>query len=172
MPVTMAQEDAVLAAVKRLGVAHEIIPIDPAFADTAAFCERYGYTLDRSANTIIVASKKAPIRYAACVVLASTRLDVNGVVRRTMGVPKASFASVDEMAALTGMQVGGVTPFALPEGVPLYIDAAVMERDWVVLGGGGRSVKIKIDTAVFPKLSALVVSGLAAAPPGASPRES
>ncbi len=168
----MPPEDAVLAAVRRLGVAHAIIPIDPAFADTAAFCERYGYTLDRSANTIIVASKKAPIRYAACVVLASTRLDVNGSVRRAMGVPKASFATAEEMAALTGMQAGGVTPFALPEGVPLYVDAAVMDRDWVVLGGGGRSTKIKIATAVFAKLNAAVISGLAfdpAAPPGGPP---
>ena len=161
MPPAMPPEDAVAAAVQRLGVAHEMIPIDPAFADTAAFCERYGYALDRSANTIIVASRKTPVRYAACVVLASTRLDVNGAVRRAMGVPKASFATTAQMTALTGMQVGGVTPLALPSEVPLFVDAAVMERDWVVVGGGGRATKIKTDTAVFPRLGAVVISGLA-----------
>ena len=103
-------EEKIVAAIKQLGVA---------FADTAAFCEKYGYPVDRSCNTIIVASKKEPKQFVACVVLAHTRLDVNKRVTNLMGVSKASFATAEEMMALTGMQVGGVTPFSLPHGMPL-----------------------------------------------------
>lgn len=153
-------EDAVVAAVEKLGVPYEAIDIDPAFADTAAFCEKYGYPVEQSCNTIIVASKKEPKKFVACVVLAHTRLDVNRHVTKLMGVPKASFASADEMMGLTGMQIGGVTPFSLPEGLPLYIDGRIMAADWVILGGGGRSLKIKISPEVFKKLGAEVVPDL------------
>jgi prolyl-tRNA editing enzyme YbaK/EbsC (Cys-tRNA(Pro) deacylase) len=78
-----------------------------------------------------------------------------------MDVSKASLASAEEMIALTGMQVGGVTPFSLPAGVPLYIDDRIMALDWIILGGGGRSLKIKTSPEVFRKLGAEVVSGLA-----------
>lgn len=149
-------EALVLESVKKLEVPFERIDIDPAFADTALFCERYGYPPERSANTIIVASKKEPKKYVACVVLATTRLDVNKRVTRLMGVSKASFATAEEMKVLTGMEVGGVTPFALPLGLPLYIDDAVTKPDWVILGGGGRSLKIKISPEVFVKLGAEV----------------
>jgi prolyl-tRNA editing enzyme YbaK/EbsC (Cys-tRNA(Pro) deacylase) len=154
-------EEIVIDALQKLDVAHELIEIDPAFADTAAFCEKYGYPPERSCNTIIVASKKEPKKYCACVVLAHTRLDVNKRVTKLMGVSKASFASAEEMAALTGMQVGGVTPFSLPPGIPLYIDDRIMGLDWVILGGGGRSLKIKTSPEVFVKLGAEAVSGLA-----------
>src|SRR5439155_23594015 len=96
-------EEAVIGAIQKLGVPYELIEIDPAFADTAVFCEKYGYPLDRSCNTIIVASKKEPKKFVACVVLAHTRLDVNKRVTKLMGVPKASFASAEEMMELTGM---------------------------------------------------------------------
>src|SRR5215471_18969279 len=105
----------------------ESFAIDPAFSDTAAFCEKYGYPAERTCNTIIVASKKDPKQYCACTVLSPTKLDVNKKVTKLMGVAKASFATADEMQALTGMQVGGVTPFSLPAGFPLYVDARVME---------------------------------------------
>jgi len=154
-------EEAVTAALRNLGVQHELIPIDPAFADTAAFSANYGYPLERSCNTIIVASRKEPRKFAACVVLAHTRLDVNHCVTKLMGVPKASFASAEDMMTLTGMQVGGVTPFALPPEVPLYIDDRIPAVDWVILGGGGRSLKIKASPEVFKKLGAQVVAGLA-----------
>lgn len=154
-------EEIVIAALQKLDVPYELIDIDPRFADTAAFCEKYGYPAERSCNTIIVASKKEPKRYVACVVLAHTRLDVNKRVTKLMGVSKASFASAEEMIALTGMQVGGVTPFSLPAGVPLYIDDRIMVLDWIILGGGGRSLKIKTSPEVFPKLGAEVVWGLA-----------
>src|SRR5439155_1543267 len=111
-------EARVVAALDGAGVPYELIACDPHFADTAAFCERYGYPPSRSANTIVVASKKEPRRHVACVVLATTRLDVNGVVRRRLGVSKASFASAEETAAITGMTIGGVTALALPDGLP------------------------------------------------------
>src|SRR5262249_39434100 len=157
----MTPEDIVAAAVVKLGLPYEEINIDPAFADTAAFCEKYGYPVERSCNTIIVASKKEPKKFVACVVLAHTRLDVNKRVTKLMGVPKASFASADEMMQRSGMQVGGVTPFSLPEDLPLYIDDRIMGVDWVILGGGGRSLKIKISSEVFQKLGAEVVRELA-----------
>ena len=153
-------EEVVTSALKNLGVAFEVIDIDPAFADTAAFCEKYGYPAERSCNTIIVASRKEPKKYVACVVLAHTRLDVNKRVTKLMSVSKASFASAEEMMALTGMQVGGVTPFSLPPGVPLYIDDRIPPLDWIILGGGGRSFKIKVSPSVLEKLGAEVVSGL------------
>src|SRR5215813_9689070 len=146
-------EEIVIIALQKLDVSYELIDIDPNFADTAAFCEKYGYPAERSCNTIIVASKKEPKRYVACVVLAHTRLDVNKRVTKLMDVSKASFASADEMVALTGMQVGGVTPFSLPAGVPLYIDDRIMVLDWIILGGGGRSLKIKTSPKVFPRLA-------------------
>jgi prolyl-tRNA editing enzyme YbaK/EbsC (Cys-tRNA(Pro) deacylase) len=154
-------EEIVIVALQKLDVSYELIDIDPNFADTAAFCEKYGYPAERSCNTIIVASKKEPKRYVACVVLAHTRLDVNKRVTKLMDVSKASFASAEEMIALTGMQVGGVTPFSLPAGVPLYIDDRIIALDWIILGGGGRSLKIKTSPEVFRKLGAEVVSGLA-----------
>jgi len=154
-------EEIVAAAVANLGIPYELIEIDPAFADTAAFCEKYGYPVEQSCNTIVVASKKEPKKFVACVVLGHTKLDVNKRVTKLMGVPKASFASAEEMMALTGMQVGGVTPFSLPPGMPLYVDDRVMAAEWIILGGGGRSMKIKTSPEVFRKLGAEVVSGLA-----------
>ena len=144
-PVARHDPEATTRAVlDRLGLPYEILPCDPAFADTAAFCERYGYPPEAAANTIVVASKKEPKRYAACVVLATTRLDVNHAVRDLMGVSKCSFASAEEMAQLTGMAVGGVTVFGLPDGLPIYVDDRVMQREWVILGTGGRNGKVKM----------------------------
>jgi len=153
-------EQKVIAAVDALGVPYELITIDPVYADTAAFCQHYGYPLERSANTIIVASHREPKQLAACVVLATTQLDVNKSVRKLLGVPRASFATAEEMMALTGMQVGGVTPFALPAGLPLYVDERVMQPEWVLLGSGGRGAKIKLAPVVFSKLGAVIVADL------------
>jgi prolyl-tRNA editing enzyme YbaK/EbsC (Cys-tRNA(Pro) deacylase) len=163
-------EDASDAAVGRrvaavldgLGVPYELMHIDPAFADTAVFCERYGIPLDRSANTIVVASKKEPKQYCACLVLATTRLDVNHAVRKLMGVARVSFATAEETASLTGMRIGGVTVFALPDGLPLYVDERVMAPDWIIVGGGGRSTKLKISPDALRRLPGMsVVPGLA-----------
>jgi prolyl-tRNA editing enzyme YbaK/EbsC (Cys-tRNA(Pro) deacylase) len=155
-------EQAAVGAAERFGLPLELIPCNPEHADTAAFCEHYGYPAERAANTIIVASKKEPKRYAACVVLATTRLDVNHAVRDLLGAAKCSFATAEEMRALTGMAVGGVTAFGLPEGVPLFVDSRVLDLDWVILGTGGRNGKIRISPEVFRRVpGAKVVEGLA-----------
>ena len=144
-----------------LGVPYEVMPIDPDFADTAVFCERYGIPLDKSANTIIVASKKEPKQYCACVVKATTRLDVNHAVKRLMGASRVSFASAEETKALTGMMIGGVTVFALPPDLPIYVDHKLMSLDWLIVGGGSRSTKIKTSPEVFRRLpNATIVEGL------------
>ena len=155
-------EEAVLAALDATGVPYDVIPCDPELADTAAFCEHYGFAPEDSANTIVVASKKEPKRYVACVVLATTRLDVNGAVKRRLDAGKVSFASADETAALTGMAIGGVTALALPTDLPLWVDAAVMARPRIILGGGSRSIKVHVDPEVLRKLPNVeVVEGLA-----------
>src|SRR5918995_2850599 len=104
-----------------LGIHFEVMACDPALADTAAFVAAYGVPLERSANTIVVASKGAIPTYVACVLLATTSLDVNDVVRREMGVRKVSFARADPVRELTGMEIGGVTPFGLPDDVPVLV---------------------------------------------------
>jgi prolyl-tRNA editing enzyme YbaK/EbsC (Cys-tRNA(Pro) deacylase) len=147
--------------VSKLGVPYARITIDPAHADTGAFCEHYGYPLERSANTLVVAAKEGPKQFAACVVLAHTQLEVNKKVRKPLGVPKASFATAAELREATGMQGGGVTPFALPAAWPLYVDERIMRLEWVILGGGGRETKIKIAPAVFITLGAQSIMGLA-----------
>ena len=147
--------------VANLGIPYEVIEIDPALADTALICEHYAFPMEQSGNTIIVASKKEPKVFVACVVLATTRLDINKRVRKLMGVSKASFASQKEMKILTGMEVGGVTPFSLPEELKLYVDSLIMELEWVILGGGGRDHKLKISPDVFHQLGAEIVENLA-----------
>lgn len=155
-------EKLVLAYIDRLGVPYEVVSIDPEFADTARFCERYGYPPDHAGNTIVVVAKSTPRRYAACVVLATTRLDVNRVVKDLLGASRVSFASADEMQQVTGMAVGGVTAFPLPEGMPLFVDARVMALDYVILGTGGRSGKLKLSPEVLRRLPGIrVVPGLA-----------
>jgi prolyl-tRNA editing enzyme YbaK/EbsC (Cys-tRNA(Pro) deacylase) len=152
----------VLAALDATDVDYDVIDCDPALADTAAFCAHYGFALEDSANTIVVASKKEPKRYVACVVLATTRLDVNGTVKRRLGAGKVSFASAEETAALTGMAIGGVTALALPVDLPLWVDAAVMARPRIILGGGSRSMKVHVAPDALTKLpSCEVVEGLA-----------
>jgi prolyl-tRNA editing enzyme YbaK/EbsC (Cys-tRNA(Pro) deacylase) len=156
--------DALLDRLAATGIAFDIVPCDPALADTAAFCEVYGYALEDSANTIVVVGKaQAPV-YAACVVLATTRLDVNRVVRQRLGVRKASFAGAEETRSITGMEIGGVTPIGLPDGLPLWVDARVMERPRIILGGGGRDRKVHAPPAILTALGAEVVEGLARDP--------
>jgi len=150
------------AVLDRLGLPYEVIPCDPQFADTTAFCERYGYPPDHAGNTIIVVSKRGPKSYAACVVTATTRLDVNHTVRSLLGATKVSFASAEEMTQLTGMLVGGATVFGLPPDVPIFVDDRVMALDHVILGTGGRNGKIKISPEVFRRLpNTRTVPGLA-----------
>ena len=154
-------EARVIAALDETGIPYEALPCDPDLADTTAFCAHYGFPESQSANTIVVASRRPEGHNAACVVLATTRLDVNKVVRSRLGVRKVSFASADLSAEITGMIMGGVTPFGLPDGLPLWVDAAVMAPDWVILGGGSRSLKIKVSPEVLTAVGAEVVDGLA-----------
>jgi len=153
--------DSFIERLDATGVEYEIVPCDPDLADTAAFCEAYGFALEDSANTIVVAGKADPPVHAACVVLATTRLDVNKVVRKRLGTRKASFAGADETKELTGMAIGGVTPVGLPEGLPLWVDARVMERERIILGGGGRDRKVLASPAILTALGAEVVEDLA-----------
>ncbi len=158
--------ERVLAELERVGLPYEWIPIDPQHADTASFCENYDYPLDHSANTIIVASKKEPKQFAACVVRADMRLDVNHAVRQLLGVSRLSFADPEETRELTGMAIGGVTVLALPQGLPLYVDEKLMALDYVILGSGDRSAKVKISPELFRALGgAQIITGLAKASP-------
>jgi prolyl-tRNA editing enzyme YbaK/EbsC (Cys-tRNA(Pro) deacylase) len=162
---TDTTEATLRAGLDPLGVPYELFPCDPALADTAAFCEAYGFDPDQSANTILVIGKSEPPRYAACVVLATTRLDVNRVVRDRLGTRKASFAPSELTRELTGMEIGGVTVFGLPSDMPIWVDARVMERDRIVLGGGSRSWKVIAPPAILERLSnAEVVTDLARTP--------
>ena len=158
-------QQAVIDHLAATGVAHELIECDPELADTAAFCDHYGYPLNQSANTIVVASRKPEGHNAVCVVLATTRLDVNKKVRSLLEVRKLSFAPPELTMELTGMLIGGVTPLALPEGLPIWVDSRVMEHDWVILGGGSRSLKVKVDPRVLETLPAAeVIEDLALIP--------
>ncbi len=154
-------ERRVVAALDATGAAYELIECDPDLADTAAFCAHYGYPESQSANTIVVASRKPEGHNAACVVLATTRLDVNKRVRTRLGVRKVSFASPEMSAELTGMLMGGVTAFGLPADLPLWVDARVMEPDWIILGGGSRSLKLKLDPEALLTVGGEVVEDLA-----------
>jgi prolyl-tRNA editing enzyme YbaK/EbsC (Cys-tRNA(Pro) deacylase) len=153
------------AALAPLGVDYELFACDPELADTAAFCAAYGFAPDDSANTIVVVGKSVPPVFAACVTLAPYRLDVNRTVRDRLGTRKASFAAPEDTAAMTGMQMGGVTVFGLPAGLPIWVDSRVMGRERVILGGGSRSWKVISTPDILRALPGVeVVEGLAMEP--------
>ncbi|MCD2192719.1 hypothetical protein LQ327_04865 [Actinomycetospora endophytica] len=130
-----------------------VAAIDPDLADTAAFCEAYGSPLEASANCVVVAgSRSGEQRFGACVVLATTRADVNGVVRKRLDVRKASFAPMDTAVELTGMAYGGITPFGVPAGWPVLVDAAVVAAPAVVVGSGIRGSKLVVPGSVLGQL--------------------
>lgn len=164
--------DPVLAMLALLGVDHEVMACDPDLADTTDFCAAYGIDPSDSANAILVAGKSRPGQdrpLALCMVLATHRLDVNGIVRKRLDTRKASFAGAEETALVTGMTIGGVTPFGLPSPLPVWIDTAVMARDRIVVGGGSRDRKLLIPPAGLLKLAlAEAVDGLAHPAPIAS----
>jgi len=141
----------------------QVAAIDPDLADTAAFCERYDVGLDVSANCVVIAARRGEdVRHAACVVLATTRADVNGVVRRHMDARKASFASMDDAVALTGMEYGGITPIGLPADWPILVDARVAAGPHVIVGSGVRHSKIALPGPALGALpGAQVIEGLA-----------
>ena len=135
-----------------------VAEIDPELADTAAFCERYGIALSESANCVVVAARRGgDTRLAACMVLATTRADVNGLVRRQLDARKASFAPVDVAVAETGMEYGGITAMGLPDGWPILVDAAVAAAPRVVVGSGVRRSKLALPGAALAGLPGAVV---------------
>jgi len=140
-----------------------VVAIDPDLADTAAFCERYGVSPSESANCVVIAGRReGEIRYAACVILATTRADVNNVARRALDVRKASFAATDVAVAQTGMEYGGITPIGLPDGWPVLVDAAVAASAQVVIGSGLRRSKLALAGKTLADLpGATVIEGLA-----------
>ena len=155
-------DDRVKTALDATGFSYEVLPCEEHLADTETFSKHYGFPMENNANTILVASKRGPKKYSACVLLATTSLDVNNSVKREMSVSKASFANAEETAELTGMRIGGVTAFGLPEEVSLFVDERVMLRDWIILGGGNRTSKVKASPEILrgaPNMR--VVAGLA-----------
>lgn len=145
-------------SVAEIGVAE----IDPALADTAAFCEQYGVAPAASANCVVVAGRRdGQTRMAACMILATTRADVNGLVKRELDVRKASFAAMDTAVELTGMEYGGITPIGLPADWPVYVDEAVARSGRVVIGSGVRRSKLTLPGATLASLpGAVVLNGL------------
>jgi len=137
-------ESQVLETARTLDPAVEAIAIDPDAADTAAFCERYGYSMEESGNCIVVRSKTGNLRYAACLVQATRQLDLNRHARLLVDARKASFASAEETIEVTGMVPGGVTPFGLPADLPVFVDAPIMDLERVIIGGGGRGLKLRL----------------------------
>jgi prolyl-tRNA editing enzyme YbaK/EbsC (Cys-tRNA(Pro) deacylase) len=135
-----------------------VAEIDPELADTAAFCAKYGVALSESANCVVVAARRGDqTRMAACVVLATTRADVNGVVRKWLDARKASFAPMDAAVEATGMEYGGITPLGLPADWPVLVDAAVAESPSVVVGSGVRRSKLRLPGAALACLPGAVV---------------
>jgi prolyl-tRNA editing enzyme YbaK/EbsC (Cys-tRNA(Pro) deacylase) len=138
-----------------------VVEIDPAVADTAEFCARYGIPPEESANCVVVAGRRGgETRMAACVVLATTRADVNGLVRRRLDARKASFCSVDAAVAQTGMEYGGITPIGLPDGWPILVDTAVVATPQVVIGSGVRRSKLLLPGAALAEVPGAEVVGL------------
>lgn len=140
-----------------------VAPIDPSVADTAALARAHDVPLDASANCVVVSGRRAgDERVAACLVLATTRADVNGVVRRRLDVRKASFLPTDDAVQRSGMEYGGITPLGLPAGWPVLVDAAVLDVPVAVIGSGIRASKLALPGALAAELpGAVVVPGLA-----------
>jgi len=137
----MSREN-VIAHLDGLGVAYQLVECDPELSDTAEFCEHYGYAPEMAANAICVVGKSEQRPMACCMVLATTRLDVNGTVRRRLGTRRASFADAALTVERTSMMLGGVTPFGLSDDIPVWIDSQVMQCSQIIVGGGSRDCKI------------------------------
>jgi prolyl-tRNA editing enzyme YbaK/EbsC (Cys-tRNA(Pro) deacylase) len=139
-----------------------VAEIDPDLADTAQFCAAYDVPLEVSANCVVVAGRRGgEQRVAACMVLATTRADVNGVVRRRLDARKASFMPMDDAVVATGMEYGGITPLGLPPDWPILVDPAVAELPYAIIGSGVRRSKLAVPgrgLADWPR--AEVVEGL------------
>lgn len=154
-------EALVLADLDALAADYDVMDCDPDLADTAAFCEAYGVAPEDSANCILVASRKPEGHLALCLGLATDRLDVNGAIRRHLGVRKISFARAEVTAEATGQVIGGVTPFGTPADLEVLVDDGVVARERVVVGGGSRRKKIHVDPEVFTRWDRATVAPFA-----------
>jgi prolyl-tRNA editing enzyme YbaK/EbsC (Cys-tRNA(Pro) deacylase) len=135
-----------------------VVEIDPDISDTAATQEAFGLATESLANCVVVGGKREGVeRIAACLVLASTRADVNNVVKRLLDVRKASFLPTERAVALTGMEYGGITPIGLPAGWPILIDRRVVDADLLVIGSGVRRSKILIPGALLSRLTGVQI---------------
>ena len=137
-------DEKVKAALDANGMTYEVLACDPLLADTAEFCAHYGIPPENACNTIVVVAKTTPKQYVACLVNATTKLDVNHKVSKLIGIKRLSFASSEETAELTDQMIGGVTLLALPADWPVYVDERILSLDYAILGGGNRSSKIRI----------------------------
>ena len=139
-----------------------VAEIDPELADTAAFCEAYESAPEHSANCVVVAGRRGgETKYAAVLVLATDRADINNVVRRHIDARKISFAPMDEAVELTGMEYGGITPIGLPEAWPVLLDEGVVAAGEVVIGSGVRGSKLLVDAGELAALPSAEVLALA-----------
>jgi len=152
MPDDTILDERVRTTLHSHGIEYEVLACEPELADTAQFCAHYGISQSEACNAIVVVLKTTPKQYVACLVRADTKLDVNKKVSELVGVKRLSFASAEETAELTGMLIGGVTIVGLPESMPIYIDACVMEQRRVIVGGGNRSSKARLDPRELLKL--------------------
>ena len=161
---THALEAQVLDAARRLDPDVEAIWIDPDLADTGTFCEHYGYSMEESGNCILVRSKTGDLRYAACIVQATRRLDLNRHSRLLVGARKASFADAGESIGQTGMLPGGITPIGLPSDMPVFVDAPIVAMDRVILGGGSRRLKLRLRPKALRSLGQMRVADISRGP--------
>ena len=161
IPFVSELDPAVQRHLDTLGLSYQVLDCNPEWADTDLFCANYNIPRQNAANTILVASKSEPKQYSACLVLATTKLDVNHAVSRLMGIKRLSFASADETQAITGQLIGGVTVFALPDSIPLYVDARIMDAEYVIVGGGNRSTKIRLSPRELERIPGVVVAPIA-----------
>ena len=141
------------AALAASGLGFEVWPCDDELADTAAFCAYYQVPLENSVNAILVRDKADGGNHALCMVAATHRLDVNKTVRKRLGAKKASFATPDETRAITGMEIGGVSPIGLPVGVRVWVEESIMKLDYIILGGGNRISKLKVPPDIFLQIA-------------------
>lgn len=135
----------------------EVWACDESLTDTAAFCEHYGASLENSVNAILIRSKTGEEKFALCVIPALSRLDVNRTARKKLGTRKVPFASAQDTLNVTRMEIGGVTPLGLPQGLPVWVDARVMDLEYIVLGGGNKTSKIKVSPRILHSVSGVEI---------------
>ncbi len=161
MPTSSILDDRVRETLNAHGIAYEPLECAPELADTAAFCEHYGIAQTEACNAIVVVLKTTPKQYVACLVRADTKLDVNKKVSELVGVKRLSFASSDETAELTGMMIGGLNIAGLPPSIHIYIETRFIEQPTVIIGGGNRSSKARLDPHELLKLPNASVADIA-----------